>query len=136
MYNCVFFSSRRRHTRYWRDWSSDVCSSDLRLEALLQRAAQREQRRLPLPALVDAGQAAVVQLVAEVQRELEVVVDQRVACLRDGDRLERMDRKRQRVEQRVGHRTPGPGKAQHGRTLPRPAVTATVFGANPSAIQR
>src|SRR3712207_8729618 len=27
-----FFSSRRRHTRYWRDWSSDVCSSDLILE--------------------------------------------------------------------------------------------------------
>src|SRR3712207_7385422 len=26
---CFFFSSRRRHTRYWRDWSSDVCSSDL-----------------------------------------------------------------------------------------------------------
>src|SRR3712207_2535375 len=24
-----FVSSRRRHTRYWRDWSSDVCSSDL-----------------------------------------------------------------------------------------------------------
>src|SRR6476620_12202188 len=23
-------SSRRRHTRYWRDWSPDVCSSDLR----------------------------------------------------------------------------------------------------------
>src|SRR5215217_9344765 len=29
-----FFSSRRRHTRYWRDWSSDVCSSDL---VLLER---------------------------------------------------------------------------------------------------
>src|SRR3712207_9088596 len=34
MYNVLdvilfFFSSRRRHTRYWRDWSSDVCSSDL-----------------------------------------------------------------------------------------------------------
>src|SRR3712207_3789305 len=33
VYMCVvfffFFSSRRRHTRYWRDWSSDVCSSDL-----------------------------------------------------------------------------------------------------------
>src|SRR3712207_7842604 len=25
-----FFSTRRRHTRFWRDWSSDVCSSDLR----------------------------------------------------------------------------------------------------------
>src|SRR5437879_8713332 len=36
MYICVcfidvffFFSSRRRHTRYIGDWSSDVCSSDL-----------------------------------------------------------------------------------------------------------
>src|SRR5437879_2034346 len=30
MYGCFFFfSSRRRHTRYIGDWSSDVCSSDL-----------------------------------------------------------------------------------------------------------
>src|SRR3712207_7481156 len=29
MWRFFFFSSRRRHTRYWRDWSSDVCSSDL-----------------------------------------------------------------------------------------------------------
>src|SRR5690606_39666640 len=27
--HCFFFSSRRRHTRFSRDWSSDVCSSDL-----------------------------------------------------------------------------------------------------------
>src|SRR5207245_6834594 len=27
------FSSRRRHTRCYRDWSSDVCSSDLHVEA-------------------------------------------------------------------------------------------------------
>src|SRR3989442_5430431 len=27
--HCFFFSSRRRHTRCGRDWSSDVCSSDL-----------------------------------------------------------------------------------------------------------
>src|SRR5690606_39332058 len=27
-----FFSSRRRHTRFSRDWSSDVCSSDLSLQ--------------------------------------------------------------------------------------------------------
>src|SRR3954465_16092196 len=26
---CCFFSSRRRHTRLFFDWSSDVCSSDL-----------------------------------------------------------------------------------------------------------
>src|SRR6266542_61821 len=27
--SCFVFSSRRRHTRCYRDWSSDVCSSDL-----------------------------------------------------------------------------------------------------------
>src|SRR6266511_5338784 len=32
-----FFSSRRRHTRFSRDWSSDVCSSDLELAQLLER---------------------------------------------------------------------------------------------------
>src|SRR3712207_8549394 len=53
---CLFvFSSRRRHTKYWRDWSSDVCSSDLRDQGipiiatpariLPQAPPQREQRR-------------------------------------------------------------------------------------------
>src|SRR3712207_7635267 len=39
MFFFFFFSSRRRHTRYWRDWSSDVCSSDLegRIEIALRR---------------------------------------------------------------------------------------------------
>src|SRR5690606_41145035 len=32
-----FFSSRRRHTRFSRDWSSDVCSSDLIEKAVLQQ---------------------------------------------------------------------------------------------------
>src|SRR5690554_7381941 len=33
-----FFSSRRRHTRCGRDWSSDVCSSDLvRVEPLVEQ---------------------------------------------------------------------------------------------------
>src|SRR5207249_8011046 len=29
LFRIFFFSSRRRHTRSKRDWSSDVCSSDL-----------------------------------------------------------------------------------------------------------
>src|SRR3989337_3580647 len=29
VFRSYFFSSRRRHTRCYRDWSSDVCSSDL-----------------------------------------------------------------------------------------------------------
>src|SRR2546429_9551605 len=32
-----FFSSRRRHTRCSRDWSSDVCSSDLRMLEVQER---------------------------------------------------------------------------------------------------
>src|SRR2546430_3000166 len=32
---CFFFSSRGRHTRFDCDWSSDVCSSDLRFCATL-----------------------------------------------------------------------------------------------------
>src|SRR6266446_4288409 len=34
MYYLFFFSSRRRHTRLQGDWSSDVCSSDLRGRSL------------------------------------------------------------------------------------------------------
>src|ERR1035437_6323708 len=37
----IFFSSRRRHTRYGRDWSSDVCSSDLPTQPDPSRTALR-----------------------------------------------------------------------------------------------
>src|SRR5947209_18444907 len=37
---CFFFSSRRRHTRYWRDWSSDVCSSDLGYRDLIEEISE------------------------------------------------------------------------------------------------
>src|SRR2546429_7303915 len=36
-YFFFFFSSRRRHTRCSRDWSSDVCSSDLQYVTLTGR---------------------------------------------------------------------------------------------------
>src|SRR5690606_39524246 len=38
---CFFFSSRRRHTRFSRDWSSDVCSSDLLRTATLEACRLR-----------------------------------------------------------------------------------------------
>src|SRR5690606_39614233 len=34
----LFFSSRRRHTSFSRDWSSDVCSSDLGHQCIQQSA--------------------------------------------------------------------------------------------------
>src|SRR3712207_8482792 len=42
-----FFSSRRRHTRYWRDWSSDVCSSDLEA-GIVYNAKQYEKLKVQL----------------------------------------------------------------------------------------
>src|SRR5437899_9176361 len=36
-----FFSSRRRHTRCLSDWSSDVCSSDLKQEMVKKGIAQQ-----------------------------------------------------------------------------------------------
>src|SRR6266568_6729789 len=50
-----FFSSRRRHTRWNCDWSSDVCSSDLRgAELGLAPLAQAKNREV-----LDAGRAAI-----------------------------------------------------------------------------
>src|SRR6266496_2169257 len=49
-----FFSSRRRHTRSLRDWSSDVCSSDLvratKIAEPTTNAGACEARRCPRPA--------------------------------------------------------------------------------------
>src|SRR5256884_3309218 len=46
---CFFFSSRRRHTRCSRDWSSDVCSSDLTIEGWrVELARQYAPRRVVL----------------------------------------------------------------------------------------
>src|SRR5215208_6933763 len=42
---CFFFSSRRRHTRWPRDWSSDVCSSDLGSTSLFAPPARRAGAR-------------------------------------------------------------------------------------------
>src|SRR2546430_15385714 len=49
-----FFSSRRRHTRFDCDWSSDVCSSDLRRSFLgdaQQVSQQPSPRQLSRPSL-------------------------------------------------------------------------------------
>src|SRR6266542_1054050 len=64
-----FFSSRRRHTRCYRDWSSDVCSSDLdgllaevdRPRGRLLEAADHPQGRcLPAPRGPQEGEEAAV----------------------------------------------------------------------------
>src|SRR6266542_2467701 len=54
-----FFSSRRRHTRCYRDWSSDVCSSDLR-----HQAARLDAGRVPLRRRRTADRTRILTVVA------------------------------------------------------------------------
>src|SRR5438105_8204921 len=44
VYEVFFFPSRRRHTRSTRDWSSDVCSSDLRARGGIRGRAPDARR--------------------------------------------------------------------------------------------
>src|SRR3712207_7336220 len=64
-YCFFFFSSRRRHTRYWRDWSSDVCSSDL--NGLYQR---NRLRRRP----------GTVAVAAAIQNKYNITVVPHILC--------------------------------------------------------
>src|SRR5216683_4862767 len=71
-----FFSSRRRHTRSDRDWSSDVCSSDLQPE------------ELPVPDMgyvvgdVGAGEPEIEDGDLGLPDRHEAAVDERDACRR------------------------------------------------------
>src|SRR5206468_7159810 len=78
----LFFSSRGRHTRSDRDWSSDVCSSDLALGWAEARARFDASRGVPF-----AGFAAM--------RIRGAILDGLRAC----DTLSRGDRKRAKAEQ-------------------------------------
>src|SRR5690606_38557049 len=63
-----FFSSRRRHTRFSRDWSSDVCSSDLPPTSLLDSTSRFPARRGRTVAVMPAYNAAATirQTVADI----------------------------------------------------------------------
>src|SRR5690625_6679362 len=65
MCTSFFFSSRRRHTRWPRDWSSDVCSSDLTWEqigravGISRQSAHERWARNPSPP--DAAQQLLIE---------------------------------------------------------------------------
>src|SRR2546429_2855715 len=79
VYLCIFyfffFSSRRRHTRCSRDWSSDVCSSDLLPSSITSggiihdESATRSTVFLEPPEVIELGNA-LRAAEAEEQREV------------------------------------------------------------------
>src|SRR3989449_2964481 len=70
-----FFSSRRRHTRCSRDWSSDVCSSDLGMHIDFTPLADPPMQALPLPQPLLEGvlDERARELGADIRRGHEVI---------------------------------------------------------------
>src|SRR6266498_5377236 len=60
-----FFSSRRRHTRCGRDWSSDVCSSDL-----AEISAQRLTTTKRLAAPFDLGEIGATWALGKIDNDV------------------------------------------------------------------
>src|SRR5690606_40617208 len=88
-------SSRRRHTRFSRDWSSDVCSSDLvqHLEGGYQKYLQVHQRTLlgdvfhvQLDPLVEAHIAAPGHLPQPCDTGIDAQATQVVVMVRSEER--------------------------------------------------
>src|SRR5438874_2860311 len=88
-----FFSSRRRHTRSLRDWSSDVCSSDLdrvsplpRCRAMSLRAKLRGAANGPrTKASITAARRSLAlpnQLTARIIQRRSLIKRQWVVCAR------------------------------------------------------
>src|SRR2546430_3527099 len=86
-YLFFFFSSRRRHTRFDCDWSSDVCSSDLR------ELAQAIVAALPASGLVESAEIAgpgFINFRLRKSTQLAVITD----ILAQGERYGRSEERR------------------------------------------
>src|SRR6266496_6798751 len=95
-----FFSSRRRHTRSLRDWSSDVCSSDL--SPVNQRVAVGMLKRLGVTASVASNGREALDMLDE-QRFDAILMD----CLMpEMDGFEATEELRQREVANGQRRTP------------------------------
>src|SRR6266498_3023839 len=81
---CFFFSSRRRHTRCGRDWSSDVCSSDVGGHAPLPLRLLAPRSASPAAAAAAAAHTALVALLPSQQPALDAKFQDSLAQLGSG----------------------------------------------------
>src|SRR5207248_4881491 len=77
-----FFSSRRRHTRSYGDWSSDVCSSDLQLVVDRRQPLLADRVDLDVELAGLAGNARGLEVLRVVEREVALFAGGRADELR------------------------------------------------------
>src|SRR5215217_1343642 len=111
-----FFSSRRRHTRYWRDWSSDVCSSDLAAARELSLDQDLSEKLAAMPAVEDDDQPE--QFRAEIASCLAPMVERLSEPYREAIRLTDLGARTQtEAAAQLGLSVPGmKARVQRGRT--------------------
>src|SRR5699024_11889130 len=62
-----FISSRRRHTRSKRDWSSDVCSSDLNVDFVAASFIREQSDVLSIQKLLEDNDAAHIKIISKIE---------------------------------------------------------------------
>src|SRR5699024_1750779 len=75
IFDVFFFSSRRRHTRSKRDWSSDVCSSDLYREEMVMGYTEEKLNSLDKETIIQLFLAQQEQL-RQIDQNLQLVLEQ------------------------------------------------------------
>src|SRR5215813_3042027 len=100
-----FFSSRRRHTRCGRDWSSDVCSSDLMVSRARRIGEANLADRLPHPGTADEI-GRLVETLNEMLERLERSFEVRRMFSADASHELRSPVSRLRAELEVALRRP------------------------------
>src|SRR5690606_40723680 len=99
-----FFASRRRHTRFSRDWSSDVCSSDLGAVGAAS-AAGHELSAVPPPVVSGGGESG---------GSWGCVVSTMASAFWAGERCGQLRRSEERRVGNEGRSRRGPCRASRG----------------------
>src|SRR5690606_39293774 len=79
-----FFSSRRRHTRFSRDWSSDVCSSDLGLDGVQNKIHPGDPADKNLYDLPPEEDAQIPTVCASLEQAIDALDQDREFLTRGG----------------------------------------------------
>src|SRR5690606_28570028 len=107
---CFFFSSRRRHTRFSRDWSSDVCSSDLIVTLKLPPGTRVSEKSLS--AELGIGRTPVREALKRLAQERTITIHPRsgaVISAIDVDDHFKLIEVRRELERILVGGTAGPG---------------------------